>query len=265
MINNYSVLVIGCKKHEEIADRFFKLSNIFWPEMLESVIFCTDQITPFQELFPTTAVVEELNNNYKERIKKGLSTVKTDYVLLMLDDYYLTKRIDNKAFVSLISDLRKNDVSYCKLIGLPKCFKKYPFIKGMHSIKKTTHYGISLQPSIWKTDSLEKALEMCKGCSAWEVEAAFSSFQAEHFTKCLVYNKNYLSIKNGVLRGQLFPYTNKILKKNELQPLELERISWFRYLFFSARQHLAMHLPIWVRKTGKRVGKKLGKKYYSED
>lgn len=265
MANNYSVLVIGCKKHEEIADRFFKLSCIFWPEMLESVVFCTDQITLFQTSFPTKSVIEELNNNYKERIKKGLSTIETDYVLLMLDDYYLTKKINNETFVTLISDLRKNSIDYCKLIGLPKCFKKFPHIKGMHSIKKTTHYGVSLQPSIWKTDSLKKALEMCKGSSAWEVEAAFSSFQEEYYNNCLVYNKNFLFIKNGVLRGQLFPYTNKILKKNNLSPLELKRISWFRYFSFSAKQHLAMHLPIWIRKAGKRIGKKFGKKYYSED
>lgn len=265
MINDYSVLVLGCKKHEEIADRFFKLADIFWPEILEKVMFCTDEMSYFQKSFSRNSIVEESSSSFKSRIEKGLQEIKTKYVLLLLDDYYLTKRIDDDLFSNLINDLNNNDIVYCKLIGLPKCFKSFRCIKSTYRIKQKTHYGISLQPSIWEVKYLKEALALCSGVTAWEVEAAFNLFQEKYYNKCLTFNKNYLSIKNGVLRGRLFPYTNRLLKKNKLPQLSLKRISYARYWSFTANQHLAMHIPILLRKFFKKIGKKLGAKYYSED
>lgn len=264
-MNKYSVLVVGCKKHEEIADRFFKLAFLHWPEILGNIVFCTDTISSFQESFPATIIDENSSGSYKERIKKGLSGIKTEYVLLLLDDYFLTEKIDNALFEELILSLKKNNLVYCKLIGLPRCYKRFPAIKGTYLIKKKTHYGISLQPSIWKTENLLEALGQCDGKNAWEVESAFSNYQRNNYDKCLTFNKNYLKFKNGVLRGQLFPYTNKILLKNNIEPLNLDKISFSKYLLFSTKQHLAMHLPIWLRKVGKKIGKRLGNEYYSED
>ena len=39
METNYTVLVIGCLKHEEIADRYFKLANIYWNDSLKIQYF----------------------------------------------------------------------------------------------------------------------------------------------------------------------------------------------------------------------------------
>jgi len=260
-----TAIVVGCKKHEQIAKRFFDLANIYWPEIAQSSFFCTDEYSEFQNGFCHGSIVVETTNNYAERIKLGLSKIESDYVVLLLDDYYLTKTIDNVKFEELIDSLRENDIDYCKLVGLPRCHKRFKPIKQTYLVTQKTHYGISLQPSIWKKESLLKALELCTGTSAWEVEAAFSNYQKNSCSKCISFNKNYLSFKNGVLRGKLFPYTNKLLKKNNLEELDLPSISRSQYFKFSIRQHISSHIPSFVRKTGKKIGKKAGKKYYTED
>lgn len=265
MNKKFSTLIIGCKKHEEIAKRFYDLTNLLWPEILDDVVFCTDEVTDYQMNFSKGNMVCEPNQKYSDRIKKGLSKIESDYVLLLLDDYYFTKKINATAFDELMSEIRKNDINYCKLIGLPKCFSKYKAIKHTHRIKKQTHYGVSLQPSIWKKDALLEALSLCTGSSAWEVEGAFSSYQEKYYSSCITFNKNYLSIKNGVVRGKVTPGTNKMLKKNGVDILDIEKIPYFKYKAFMLKQHVAMHLPVFIRKFGKKIGMRVGKKYYTDN
>ena len=263
MSNGFSVLVIGCKKHEQIANRFYKLVERFWPEIINSTIFCSDELSDYQKEFAKRYVVEK-EKSYSDRIKTGLLSIDSEYVLLLLDDYFISRKIDNESFCLLLDNIQNNNLNYCKLIGLPMCFKKFKAIKKTYRIKKNTHYGISLQPSIWKKSELLNALSLCDGTNAWEVESAFSRYQENYYDKCITFNKNVLSIKNGVLRGKVAPYTNKLLMKNGIEMLDMPKVSSIKYSTFMLKQHIAMHLPIFVRSIGKKIGKKFGKKYYSE-
>lgn len=261
---SYSVLIIGCAKHEIIAKKYFELAKMFWGDSLNKTIFCTDKITDYQSRFPCE-IVEETSENFAKRILSGIEKTNSKYIVLMLDDYYLTDHINSGDIQNLMIYLDKSRFKYCKLIGLPKCFSRNKEFKGTYHIKKQTHYGISLQPSIWEKEALIEALGNCKGNSAWEVEAAFSKYQDDNYQKCLTFNRNYLKFRNGVLRGKLFPYTNKLLEKNNIEPLKIERISLIKYFSFIVKQRLSAHLPSWLRKIGKKIGRKTGKKYYSSN
>lgn len=260
----FSVLIVGCKKHEQIAERSFKLIKKFWPEILDKIYFCTDETTEFQKKF-TNNVICGKNNDFSNRIQTGLENIKSDYVLLLLDDYYFTKSVNNFDFNNLLTDIKRNNISYCKLIGLPRCFKKDKRIAKTYSITNKTHYGVSLQPSIWKKSALYSALSFVSGSSPWEVEAAFNKFQKNNYSSCVTFNSNFLNIKNGVLRGKLAPGTNNVLKKNDIETLTLDNVNVFKYNLFMFKQHVAMHLPVFLRSLGKRIGILFGKKYFSEN
>ena len=182
----------------------------------------------------------------------------------MLDDYYITEKIDDDKFMQLVNQLENNDILYCRLISIPKCFANYKKIKKAKIIGKNRHYGVSLQPSIWKKDALMEILENAKGDSAWETEVNLRAIQ-EKGDRCICFNKNVLHVKNGVLRGKLFPYTNKILKKNGIEQLKLEKISYFEYLVFATKQKISGYIPSCLRRAFKKMATKFGAKYYSED
>lgn len=261
-----AILVLGCKKHEETAQRMFALLSLYWKRAYTSAWLCTDETDPYLESIAPKRIVSEPNGSFADRIRKGLDAApEADYVLLLLDDYFVTGQVDETAFDAIVDAMRNNDVNYCKLIGLPRCFKKDKRIHGAYRIKQSTHYGISLQPSIWRKQSLIEALSLTKGGSPWQVEAAFSSYQAHHYGSCVTFNRNFLHIKNGLLRGKRFPYTNKILTRNNLEPLDLPGISRLHYWRVSFKQHVAMHIPAFLRKIGKLVGNKFGKQYYSDN
>ena len=264
MLNNFSVLIIGCKKHEQIAKRSFDLIDIFWKDIKGSITFCTDSIDEYQNNFSGGKIVEETSGSYCERIKKGLEKINSDYVLLLLDDYFLTREVKNNNFERILEQIKLSNTMYCKLIGLPICFKKFKSVKGAHQIKKFTHYGVSLQPSIWKKDALLEALSYCTGSSAWEVETGFQKYQHENFAQCITFNVNYLKIKNASLRGQITPGVDRLLRNNNIEPLDMKKVCCIKYKLFMLKQHIAMHLPRFIRKIGKKFGSLFGKKYYSE-
>ena len=264
MGDNFSTLVIGCKKHEQVAESFFLLTNKNWPELLSNLFFCTDEISDFQKEFAKDKLCLEVSLGYSDRIINGLKKVPSDYVLLLLDDYFFPKTVDNRKVEAIVDSLKENDIDYCKLIGLPMCYKRYKNINHAFCIKGKTHYGVSLQPSIWKKSALLDALSCCSGSNAWEVEGTFALFQQTNHEKCISFNKNILSIKNGVIRGKVTPGTNRLLRKNGITELNLDKMSWIKYRSFMIKQHIAMHLPTWMRATGKKIGRLFGKKYYSE-
>lgn len=264
-INNYSVLVLGCRKHEQIAKKYFELAKLFWKESLTDTIFCTDITTDFQKTFGTEIAIGDDAFTYKSRIINGILKSKNDYIFLLLDDYFITKHLDNNKMKTLIEESKKNDVVYCRLVGIPKLFIRYKGLKGAKKIRKHTHYGVNLQPSFWKKEELLKFLLQINGVSAWEVEIEMRQFQLQHYNKCISFNKNILSYKNGVLRGQLFPYTNKLLVSNDLAPLEISTISRFKYYSFLFKQRASHLVPSFLRKLFKKIGRTFGKKYYTDD
>ena len=161
MVDDYSILVIGCMKHEEIAERYFELAKIYWPDSLDNTIFCTDVVTDYQRSF-SKKIVFDTTNSFATRILSGIKKTKNDFIILMLDDYYLIKKINQADLDSLITYMKNDNINYCKLVGMPKCFSKNCKFSGTYHIKQNTHYGISLQPSIWKKDALVNALKVCK-------------------------------------------------------------------------------------------------------
>ena len=264
MNNEFSTIVIGCDKHIEIAQRSFLLINKFWPNILRNVIFATDKKIEITSPFFENVVVDE-SQSYGNRIVKALEKVASEYVLLLLDDYYLTEKIDNNQFNDIVKKMKENKILYCKLIGMPKMHKRFKLISGSYSIKQYSYYGISLQPSIWRTENLLKFLKEHSATTAWKVEADLFEFQKNNYKHCISFNKNVLKFKNGVLRGKLFPYTNKVLEKASVKQLDLERISYIDFLKFRSKQKISGMIPRKIRIFLKKIGRKKGKQYFSDN
>jgi len=259
---NYSVLIAGCQKNEDIAQRMLELISIHWKQSINNIVVCTDY--PFKkQSFKNTIAAN--SDSFKIRLLEGIKKCTNEYIILLLDDYFITKCIDNKKIEKLIGDLVVNNVDYCRLIGIPKCHRQYKPIKTTYYINIKKHYGINLQPSIWKKDTLLSILEKNNGENAWETESRMSYVFDNPNALCITYNSNVLSIKNGLLRGRLFPYTNKLLIKNNLEPLDRKIISKRKYLIFLIRQNIGSTLPNFLRLFFKKIGKFFGREYYTDN
>ncbi|MEF2176193.1 MAG: hypothetical protein V3575_07025 [Candidatus Absconditabacteria bacterium] len=247
----------------DAARASFFLFKKFWPEAIDSVVFGTDKKPiDLNDFFENVVVVSD--DAYSERVRFSLDRIKTKYVILLLDDYFLSKPIDSSKVESLITTMKENQVNYFKLIGLPKSFRGFKPYNGTYLIKSNTHYGISLQPSIWEVNFLKKA---CKDSadSAWKFETNLAKLQKEKTFKGIQYNTNFLAIKNGILKGKLFPSTNKFLQECGYSPLDRDTISFFSAIKFHISQKSISYIPNKVRFFLKKIARLFGKTFYTHN
>lgn len=96
----------------------------------------------------------------------------SDYVLLFLEDFFLTARVDTPRVVELIRVARQRGVGCLRLAsGLPLALPptdQLPEVPGIGNIGPGEPYRVTLQVAIWRIETLRKLL--VPGLSAWEFE-----------------------------------------------------------------------------------------------
>lgn len=261
---NFDVLVLGCAKNYDIAKSYFFLANKFWNDSLNSTYFCVDYQSEERINYCSKIVVAN-SDSFRERILRGLESSNSKYVLIMLDDYFINREIKTDDLITIESLLDKNQIDYCRLIGNPRSFsKKIASIKHSRIISPAKHYGVNFQPSFWKRDLLYSFLKNENmGETAWEIESNFRFIQPK--IKSICFNRNLLGIYNGVLRGKLFPFTNRRLKNVNAPLLTRQQLSASQYISFLLKRFVSLAVPGSVRRVCKKCLKHLGASFLTDD
>lgn len=147
------------------------------------------------------------------RTIKSLKKINSEYILFLLEDYYLSKKQNNDDFEEIINFMRKNNAWYYQL-SLNREVSGEKIVPAQDNI----NYPISLQPAIWSRRKLIEVLENIKGSTPWDFENYFKVLY-ENGTGAKIEGAYYdtrdiLGYKNGVLRGKWIPSTIRFYKKN---------------------------------------------------
>lgn len=162
-MNNCSLVILSCDSYSDIWDTFFKLKDKYWKD-------CTYETYLLTETkkcdYCNTINVDLPIELWTSRIRKSLEQIKTDYVLLMIDDFFIRNKVnqeridyildnfsDNTAFFNFEQEYDTNNIE-CGLNG---------FKKRINGICK-----ISCQAGIWDRKKLINLLNV--SCTPWEWE-----------------------------------------------------------------------------------------------
>lgn len=165
--NRLSVLVLTCDAYSDLWNDFFTLKERFW------------QDCPFNTYLVTEAKgyeregVQVLNCgdiNWSGRLKQSLKCINTPLVLTIMDDYFISKTVDNKVIDENVDFCIKKDVSFMSLekksiLNDPnrQYFEKYVIIP------KHGRYSVDTAAAIWNKDYLFNILGD-EDYSAWQFE-----------------------------------------------------------------------------------------------
>jgi len=152
--------------------------------------------------------------SWSDNLIKGLKSIEKDYVLLMIDDLILNKKISNKFFMMISDWININDPNHLRLhiSNKPNFYNSF-----IGKIPNKIPYKISLMPSIWKKSFLQNILK--KGESAWEFEinGTKRAFKYDEFYS--LYN-NLIFYENSIIKGKWQrSIAKKIMVKNDFRPL----------------------------------------------
>ena len=101
LADKVTCLIFSCDKFSDLWDGNLKLFRQNWPDRDFKTYIVTDK--PTGRKFPDVEIIAAgADVEWSDRLRFALNFVKTDYVFVTLDDYFLIKKVDNTRMEHLI-------------------------------------------------------------------------------------------------------------------------------------------------------------------
>ncbi len=164
-LENLAVLIPSCDKYAEAWPGFFKLLDKYWPQ-LDNKIYLIGGHKKFERknLYNISIVNEK---SWSDNVLQVLNIIEEDYVMIFLEDYYITKPVNQENLIRYY-EIMKQEGAANLVLAPGEYLNKHPVEKGLAYMKPEQPYRTSLQAVIWKKDILKKLLK--SGESPWEFE-----------------------------------------------------------------------------------------------
>jgi len=194
------ILVSSCDEYSDTWEPFFTLFSKFW-STCNYPIFLSSVTIPFK--YPNIHNLLLGNRlGWGDGLIKAISQIKeycsAKYILLLLDDYFLCDYVVNDNITRSLNLLKKTEGNYLRLI--PKPPPESPIKEDPHIglIPPDTPYRVSLQASIWSTDTLFHLLSPTD--TPWDMEI-LGTKRAVRLPGFYCSFDPFLSYVNGIERG----------------------------------------------------------------
>ena len=236
MKNKCSILVNSCDSYEDILDTFFELLHRFWPDLNFPIYLSTESLKYTNEYFDIINV-HPLNKNcaWTTRIAECLNMIDTDYVLLILDDFFLYDYVDSQAFEKCLNWMDSNS-KIATFIFYPICGKsKECNYDNFKQILKDSIYIICPAIlSLWRKKSLLKYTEKYKeDIWLWEKNATNRSktiYKKDEIYATKFLNKNvfpYDFTKYGLFSGKWQKETVNLFEKLGIKAINFKKRGFY--------------------------------------
>jgi len=216
-------------KYSYLWNGFFKLLIKYWPSCDLNIVLNTEKKhLNYGELKISDPTNCDPSNPWSKRFKIALNKVETDYVLIMLDDFWLRSsvRVDvlNKCVALMKEDYNIKSFLFAWVPGLNKKSYKYAIFE---QVRKFTPFRVNMQIGVWRKDYIMNLLTDSETPWQFEVNASVRSiFKAG---KVLSFKKNELPVFDYDFGALVVSggYKKEIMEyfiKSENVVVDLERI-----------------------------------------
>lgn len=164
------VLILSCDKNNDLAPFVKKTVDKFIEQKIPTLIVSEFDVSNYSGY----SSIKCKDTVFSNKLKQGLLALKTKYVLILLDDYYVHD--------DCIADkLKKWDMEINKtsLLALRICKNHHLWKKTKGNTpkvyKKINPYDVDFHPTVWNSEILLSIIRD-KELTAWEIEPLFSDF-----------------------------------------------------------------------------------------
>ncbi len=208
--SDVAVVVLSCDKYSDLWKPFFELYFRNWSSVDLPVYLCANR-----QVFEDARVITALSGedpDWSTSIKASLEQIPHNYVLLVFDDVFFDRPVDQSALARLLSFVGGRQPSYLRFRPAPKPDERVDADFGR--IHEDTIYRTSVF-GLWKRSVL---LDLMKpGESAWEFEYQ-SSERARGLVDFYGVYHNYFSYIHAIEKGLWIPDAYKRMLALGVQP-----------------------------------------------
>lgn len=255
--------ILSCDKFSDLWEGNIKMLNHFWPDKAFDVFLVTDNNTD-RVIEGVTILSMGADVEWSDRLKKALSFVKTPFVFLTLDDYFLIEKVDNKKFCSLIHLMENERLDYLRMFPDPVRSAKEEIrgYKGIYRIDKSYEYSVNLYQGLWNKQFLSYCLKEPQ--NAWHFEVGLRNLAIDYDANCAVSFNNEFKVLDVVRKGKLLRKANRYFKKhpgiyNGSRPVN----TWWYEFSLGIKDWGQRHIPERMLPFARKVLALFGFKFYS--
>ena len=188
MSNNCAILVNSCDKYAEAWYPFFTLLKKYWPDCPYPMYLNTETYSYTQH--PVT-VLNSTESLWGNRLYQALIQIDCEYVIVLLEDFFIRKPVDAEEIANCIERMRSNsDISvfyFSRITGYKSESTEYSKYYQMNPEEqpKPGRYMINCQAAIWRKSVLMEAVKNIP--SPWELEENAFAKLSEKFKQTKYY------------------------------------------------------------------------------
>lgn len=161
-----SLLVLSCDAYADLWRPFFTLLIQNWPACPYRV-FLGAGVLKFDAPDVTT-LGSNAGRDWSQCVLDYLEQIPTPYVLLMLDDFFLRRKVTGDEIHHCLDFAEHNNAKQVRLVPRPGPSRNIPGVKWIGWCDPDLRYRISTQAAIWDKQALIGLLR--GGESAWQFE-----------------------------------------------------------------------------------------------
>lgn len=196
-----AILVSSCDEFSDAWHPFFELFFRNWHDCPYTIYLNTVSI-PFH--YPgVNQILVGSRQGWGDGLLKGLEQLQrvypSEYILLLLDDYLLNGEVDNGTISQCIEALDALNGNYLRLVPKPPPARPVEGYGFLGEIDRGAAYRLSLQASIWKTETIISLLRPTD--TPWDMEL-IGSDRANIYPGFYCTYQPVIRYLNGIERGK---------------------------------------------------------------
>ena len=204
-MDDLAVLIIGYDGYKDVWDCHFKLLNQFWGNRPKTYL-ADSLLSPMYE--GVEVINAGQNSEWSKKVQVALDKITTPYVLLLLEDFFITDYVDNEVLQSIMNLIEGEKIKFYQVCVqlLKQTWEKGKSYKGNKKIKivsRDKKYGLNLQAAIWEKEFLRQTVGS-GNYNAWEFEVSqlgTKNYNQERI-EYLIDVRNPLNITHAVVQSK---------------------------------------------------------------
>jgi len=209
------ILVLSCNKYKICWKPFFTLLDKYYPNHPKCYLVTETENCEYCE------TININNNSWTYRFKKALEQIDDDEILVMLDDFFIRKRVDYKR----IEKIKFTDNIAC--YNFEQQYREPALHCKEWDIQKNNQvYLNSCQPTLWNKNILIERLNENKSPQDWEwikIDSPYIHF-INNQDLIIDIGKTY-DMNWGIVRGKISKECLEFLEKEGLTN-EIKYCNW---------------------------------------
>lgn len=201
-----AILVNSCDAYSDLWPYFFKFlkENIDNTD-LYNIYLNTESKTEIDAVLPVTIIntKQDGKDKWGKRLINSLSKIKEDYVVVLMDDFFLKKPMPSQDLLELISIMKMED--RIATIYLSNVFSQiFTESKYTHLVEvpKKSNYRLNSAPALWRKTKLLSYIRETDNPWAWEYFGTCRTNYTDDIFLCTPKEQPIYDYAHAIYRGK---------------------------------------------------------------